>query len=97
VTDYISKFSENGELFLPRLFQGFPEIKGSLDLQQGTGSVYCRAAGYCSGIQGVPIKVVYLGHRYGSALVVKKNGPVHTFADFARRTIQFPVASPTRG
>jgi NitT/TauT family transport system substrate-binding protein len=27
VTDYISKFSDNGEIFLPRLFQGFPEIK----------------------------------------------------------------------
>ena len=30
VTDYISKFSENGELFLPRMFQGFPEIKEAL-------------------------------------------------------------------
>ena len=26
VTDYISKFSEGGELFVPRMFQGFPEI-----------------------------------------------------------------------
>ena len=30
VTDYISKFSEAGELFVPRMFQGFPEIKESL-------------------------------------------------------------------
>ena len=30
VTDYISKFSENGEIFLPRMFQGFPEIKEAL-------------------------------------------------------------------
>ncbi|MGC2297434.1 MAG: ABC transporter substrate-binding protein, partial [Acidobacteriaceae bacterium] len=40
--------------------------------------------------QGVPIKVVYLGHRYGSALVVKNNGPVHTFADLRGRTIAIP-------
>ena len=30
VTDYISKFSEAGELFVPRMFQGFPEIKEAL-------------------------------------------------------------------
>ena len=30
VTDYISKFSDNGELFLPRMFQGFPEMKEAL-------------------------------------------------------------------
>ena len=30
VADYISKFSQDGELFLPRLFQGFPELKEAL-------------------------------------------------------------------
>ncbi len=30
VTDYISKYSQNGEDFLPRMFQGFPEIKEAL-------------------------------------------------------------------
>ena len=30
VTDYISKYSLSGEEFLPRMFQGFPEIKEAL-------------------------------------------------------------------
>ena len=30
VTDYISKFSDNGEIFIPRLFQGLPEIKEAI-------------------------------------------------------------------
>src|ERR1700743_969448 len=30
VTDYISKFSQGGEIFIPRLFQGLPEIKEAL-------------------------------------------------------------------
>ncbi len=30
VTDYISKYSLSGEMFLPRMFQGFPEIKEAL-------------------------------------------------------------------
>ena len=30
VTDYISRFTKAGEMFLPRMFQGFPEIKEAL-------------------------------------------------------------------
>src|SRR5947208_12145769 len=40
--------------------------------------------------QGVPIKVVYLGHRYGSAVVVQKDGPVKTFADLRGRVVAIP-------
>lgn len=40
--------------------------------------------------QGVPIKIVYLGHRYGSAVVVQKNGPVKTFADLKGKVIAIP-------
>jgi len=30
VTDYISAYSKSGHLFIPRMFQGFPEIKEAL-------------------------------------------------------------------
>jgi NitT/TauT family transport system substrate-binding protein len=40
--------------------------------------------------QGVPVKIVYLGHRYGSAVVVRKDGPIKTFADMRGRTIAIP-------
>jgi NitT/TauT family transport system substrate-binding protein len=90
VTDYISKFSENGELFLPRLFQGFPEIKEALISNKVQAAFIVAPLAIALASQGVPIKVVYLGHRYGSALVVKKNGPVHTFADLRGRTIAIP-------
>ncbi|HVE66312.1 MAG TPA: nitrate ABC transporter substrate-binding protein, partial [Thermoanaerobaculia bacterium] len=30
VTDFISRYSLDGNLFIPRLFQGFPEIKEAL-------------------------------------------------------------------
>jgi len=33
---------------------------------------------------------VYLGHRYGSAVVVRKNGPIHSVRDLAGRTIAIP-------
>jgi NitT/TauT family transport system substrate-binding protein len=90
VTDYISKMSEHGEVFLPRLFQGFPEIKEALISNRVQAAFIVAPLAIALRAQGVPIKVVYLGHRYGSAVVVKKNGPVKTFADMRGRTIAIP-------
>jgi NitT/TauT family transport system substrate-binding protein len=90
VTDYISKFSENGQIFLPRMFQGFPEIKEALISNKVQAAFIVAPLAIALVSQGVPIKVVYLGHRYGSAMVVRKNGPVKTFADLRGRTIAIP-------
>lgn len=90
VTDYISKFSENGELFLPRLFQGFPEMKEALISNKVQAAFIVAPMAIALRAQGVPIKVVYLGHRYGSAVVVRKGGPVKTFADLRGRTVAIP-------
>ncbi|MBA3540907.1 MAG: ABC transporter substrate-binding protein, partial [Deltaproteobacteria bacterium] len=40
--------------------------------------------------QGVPVKIVYLGHKYGSAMVVRKDGPVRTVADLRGKVIGIP-------
>lgn len=90
VTDYISKFSQAGELFLPRLFQGFPEIKEALIANKVQAAFIVAPLAIALRAQGVPIKVVYLGHRYGSAVVVRKDGPVKTFADLRGRTVAIP-------
>lgn len=90
VTDYISKFSNSGEIFLPRLFQGFPEIKEALISNKVQAAFIVAPLAIALKAQGVPIKVVYLGHRYGSAVVVRKNGPVKTFADLRGRTVAIP-------
>jgi NitT/TauT family transport system substrate-binding protein len=90
VTDYISKFSESGEIFLPRMFQGFPEIKEALISDKVQAAFIVAPLAIALKSQGVPIKVVYLGHRYGSAVVVQKDGPVKTFADMRGRTIAIP-------
>jgi len=90
VTDYISKLSDSGEIFLPRLFQGFPEIKEALISNRIQAAFIVAPLAIALRSQGVPIKVVYLGHRYGSAVVVKKDGPVKTFADMRGRTVAIP-------
>jgi NitT/TauT family transport system substrate-binding protein len=90
VTDYISKFSKNGEIFIPKMFQGFPEIKEALISNKVQAAFIVAPLAIALRAQGVPIKVVYLGHRYGSAVVVQKDGPIKTFADMRGRVIAIP-------
>jgi NitT/TauT family transport system substrate-binding protein len=90
VTDYISKLSDRGEIFMPRLFQGFPEIKEALISARVQAAFIVAPMAIALVAQGVPIKVVYLGHRYGSAVVVRKDGPVRTFTDLRGRTVAIP-------
>jgi NitT/TauT family transport system substrate-binding protein len=90
VTDYISKFSKNGQLFLPRLFQGFPEMKEALISDKVQAAFIVAPMAIALAAQGVPVKIVYLGHRYGSAVVVAKNGPIKTVADLRGRTVAIP-------
>ena len=90
VTDYISRFSEAGEIFLPRMFQGFPEIKEALISNRMQAGFMVAPMAIALRSQGVPLRIVYLGHRYGSAIVVQKDGPVETFPDLRGRTIAVP-------
>jgi NitT/TauT family transport system substrate-binding protein len=90
VTDYISAYSQAGHLFIPRLFQGFPEIKEALMSNKMQAGFMVAPMAIALRAQGVPVKIVYLGHRYGSAVVVQKNGPVRSVADLRGRTIAIP-------
>jgi NitT/TauT family transport system substrate-binding protein len=90
VTDYISAYSKSGHLFIPRMFQGFPEIKEALISNQMQAAFMVAPMAIALRAQGVPIRIVYLGHRYGSAVVVQKNGPVKTFADLKGRVVAIP-------
>ncbi|HEV8658739.1 MAG TPA: ABC transporter substrate-binding protein [Thermoanaerobaculia bacterium] len=90
VTDYIASHSRSGHQFIPRMFQGFPEIKEALMSNKMQAGFMVAPMAIALRAQGVPIKIVYLGHRYGSAVVVAKNGPIHTFADLRGRTIAIP-------
>src|ERR1700739_2590570 len=90
VTDYISKYSQSGEIFLPRLFQGFPEIKEALISNKVQAAFIVAPLAIALAAQGVPTKIVYLGPPYGSGVVVRKEGPVKTVPDLRGRTIAIP-------
>lgn len=55
-TDYISKFSQSGEIFLPRLLQGFPEIKEAPISNNVLAAFIVAPLAIALRAQGVPIK-----------------------------------------
>jgi len=72
------------------MFQGLPEVKEALISNRVQAAFIVAPMALALKAQGVPIKVVYLGHRYGSAVVVRKDGPIKTFADMRGKTIAIP-------
>jgi NitT/TauT family transport system substrate-binding protein len=90
VTDWIAEHSLDGHLFIPRLFQGFAEVKEALLANRMQAGFLVAPMAIALRAQGAPIKIVYLGHRYGSAAVVRANGPVRTVADLKGRTMAIP-------
>src|SRR6202035_2286070 len=85
VTDYISRYAKDGNIFIPKKFQGFPEIKEALIADRMQAAFLVAPMAIALSAQGVAIKIVYLGHRYGSAVVVRKDGPVRSVRDLAGR------------
>ena len=90
VTDFISEHSLDGHLFIPKMFQGFPEIKEALIANRMQAGFVVAPLAIALRAQGVPIKIVYLGHRYGSSVVVQKDGPVKSVKDLVGRTVAIP-------
>ena len=72
------------------MFQGFPEIKEALISNQMQAAFMVAPMAIALRAQGVPVKIVYLGHRYGSAFVVAKDGPVHSVPDLRGKVVAIP-------
>ena len=90
VTDFISQYSLDGNLFIPRMFQGFPEIKEALIADRMQVGFMVAPMAIALKAQGVPIRIIYLGHRYGSAVVVHKDGKIRSVDDLPGHTIAIP-------
>lgn len=90
MTDYISAYSDHGNLFIPRLFQGFPEIKEALMSDRIQAGFMVAPMAIALRAQGVPLRITYLGHRYGSAVVVGKDSDIRSPADLRGKTIAIP-------
>jgi len=77
-------------IYEPVRFSGFPEIKESIVSGHLPATFMLAPLAMKLREQGVPIKIVYLGHRDGTALMVRNNSDIHSIRDLKNKTIAVP-------
>ena len=90
VTHYINKnLSGRGE-FTPRRFAAWPELKEMFisHPDQMPASFILAPMAIALREQGVKIKIVHLGHRDGSAVMVHKDSGIFQTADLRGKTVE---------
>ncbi len=92
VTDFINKNTEGRSFFQPMRFNGWPELKEMFIGRAADmpASFILAPMAIALREQGVKIKVVYLGHRDGSAVMVHKDSKIFQTTDLRGKTIAVP-------
>ena len=90
VTDFINKEIDGEGQFEPVKFSGFPELKESFLSGDLRATFILAPMAIALHEQGVPIKIVYLGHRDGTALMVHKDSNIRSIRDLRGKTIAVP-------
>jgi len=75
----------------PVRFSGFPEIKESIVTGHLQATFMVAPLAIALRQQGAPIKIVYLGHRDGTAMMVHKDSHIYGIRDLKGRTIAIPT------
>lgn len=90
VTDFINKQLSGKSEFVPVRFQGFPELKEAFISGYLPATFILAPLAIKMREDGVPLKIVYLGHRDGTALVVHKDSRIYQIEDLKGKKIAIP-------
>jgi NitT/TauT family transport system substrate-binding protein len=92
VTDFINKNTEGQSFFQPMRFNGWPELKEQFisHPDKMPASFILAPMAIALREQGVKIKIVHLGHRDGSAVMVHKDSQIFKTTDLRGKTIAVP-------
>lgn len=83
--------SETGTDFVSKRYTGFPTITEDIAARNLDASFILAPLAMVLAREGSrPVRIVHLGHRDGTALVVGKDSPYQTFADLRGKTIAIP-------
>lgn len=90
VTDFITREMTGEGIFQPMRFNGWPELKEAY-LSGVTPATFILAPmAIALREQGVPIKIVYLGHRDGSAVMVHKDSGITSMEGLRGKKVAVP-------
>jgi NitT/TauT family transport system substrate-binding protein len=77
-------------MFEPVRFNGWPELKEAYLSGYTQATFILAPMAMALREQGVPIKIVYLGHRDGTALMVHKDSQIYRIEDLRGKTVAVP-------
>ena len=90
VTDFINRHLSGESGFEPIRFQAWPELKEAFISGYLPATFILAPLAMRMREDGVPIKIVYLGHRDGTAMVVHKDSQIYRIEDLRGKTIAVP-------
>ncbi len=90
VTDFINKQMTGEGLYEPVRFNGFPELKEAFLSGYTPATFILAPMAMALREQGVPIKIVYLGHRDGTAVMVHKDSHIYRMQDLRGKKVAVP-------
>ncbi len=90
VTDFINKQTTGDGILEPIRFNGFPELKEAFLSGYMPATFILAPLAMSLREQGVPLKIVYLGHRDGTAMMVHKDSNIFRIEDLKGKRIAVP-------
>jgi NitT/TauT family transport system substrate-binding protein len=90
VTDYATRTTHTSTRFISQRFSDFPTVVEALKTRDVDATFLLAPLAMLLVEQGVPVKIVYLGHRDGSTLMVRKDSTAQSIRDLRGKTLAIP-------
>lgn len=90
VTSWITEHGDKGTVFETQKFMDFPSMKEALTARKIDATFINMPLAMKLVSDGVPIKIVYLGHRDGTAIIVPVDSPMKDFKDLKGKVVAIP-------
>jgi NitT/TauT family transport system substrate-binding protein len=90
VTNWITKNSDHGSVFRSKKYTDFATVAEEFKSGKLKASFILAPLAMQLRRQGTPIKIVHLGHRDGTTIIVPKDSTAKTIADLKGKTIAIP-------
>ena len=91
VTSWVTQHSEKGSVFEAQKFTEFPSMKEALMARKIDATFMITPLAMKLVADGVPVKIVYLGHRDGSAIMVRVDSDIRDFEGLRGKTVAIPA------
>ncbi len=86
----MTSHSDTGSLFRSKKYTGWATMAEDFKSGSLKASFLLAPLAMTLRRQGLPVKIVYLGHRDGTTIVVHKDSPIRTFRDLKGKKIAIP-------